>query len=344
MDSISQANLKLQAKTRVTRRQCFAVLAPIVALTRSEVGAAPSGKPMRGAFMILSTPYSVSGEVDWADLVREAVFVDRCGAQGIVWPQGSSGVAFLTRKERMRGMELLAETMRDKNAVLVLGVQGRNTAEMLEYARRAEELAPDALIAMPPSLATSQDDYREYFRALAELTQRPVILQSSGGARDLAPSVDLLVELAGEFPHLAYVKEESNPLLERMLAEIRKRPPIRSVFGANFAQGWLYEMRLGLDGVITGNAMYADLMAMIWKLHEQGKHDELRDAYSRFLLMHNLNQEVPGADLYIMKKRGLFKTTITRREGGLKQLEFAPEAIAEIEFRYAALRPYLIAG
>jgi hypothetical protein len=30
-------------------------------------------------------------------------------------------------------------------------------------------------------------------------------------------------------------------------------------------------MRLGLDAVITGNAMYADLMANVWNLHEQGK-------------------------------------------------------------------------
>jgi hypothetical protein len=116
------------------------------------------------------------------------------------------------------------------------------------------------------------------------------------------------------------------------------------VFGANFADGWLYEMRLGLDGVITGNAMYADLMATMWKLHEQGKHDQVRDAYSKFLLMRNLGQQVPGADLYIMKKRGVFKQTITRREDGIKHFEFAPEAILEIEFRYAALKPYLEAG
>jgi hypothetical protein len=102
--------------------------------------------------------------------------------------------------------------VRRKNALLVVGVQGKNTAEMLEYARRAQELAPDALIAMPPSTGKSQEDYREYFRALAKLTQRPVIIQTSGGARDLAPSVDLIVDLAMEFPHLGHIKEESSPL------------------------------------------------------------------------------------------------------------------------------------
>lgn len=293
--------------------------------------------------MILSTPFTVSGAVDWEDLAREAEFVDRCGAHGMVWPQGSSGVAFLSKDERLRGMELLAKTMRGKRAVLGLGVQGKDAGEMMEYARRAEEMAPDCFIAMPPSTGRSQQDYREYFRALARTTSRPVIMQTSGGARDLAPSVELMVELAREFPHMAYIKEESNPTVERMLAEVQQRPPLRGVFGANFAQGWLYEMRLGLDGVITGNAMYADLMANLWNLHEQGKPEHTRDAYSKFLLMRNAAQQIPGADLYVMKKRGVFKTAAARREGGkVAEAKLSPEAVAEIDFRFAAIEPYLV--
>ena len=242
-------------------------------------------------------------------------------------------------------METLAKASQGMKAVLVLGVQGRDTAEMLEYARRAEALSPDALIAMPPSGAASVGEYREYFRELGRATKRPVIVQTSGGARDLAPPVELIVELAKEFPHVAYVKEESAPLVERMQAEARQRPPIKGVFGASFAEGWLYEMRLGLDGVITGMAMYADLMARIWSLHQQGDADRLRDAYGKFLLMRNLNQQIPGTDLFIMQKRGIFKTTTTRTGGAAawkaRSLTFTPEAIAEIEYRFAALKPYL---
>src|SRR5712691_1369678 len=115
-------------------------------------------KPVRGAFMILTTPFTASGEVDWEDLAREAAFVDRCGCQGIVWPQGSSGVANLTKAERLRGMEVLATAARGKAVTLVLGVQGKDTAEMLDYAKRAEALGPDAMIAMPPSSAHSIDE------------------------------------------------------------------------------------------------------------------------------------------------------------------------------------------
>ena len=308
---------------------------------------------MRGAFMILTTPFTDAGEVDWEDLAREVRFVDQGGAHGIVWPQGSSGVANLTKEERLRGLEVLAKANQGRKPALVLGVQGRTTDEMLEYARRAEALAPDAMIAMPPSAAKSLDDYRQYFRTLAQATRRPIFIQTSGGAKDLPPSIDLIVELAREFPHLAYVKEESAPLVERMKAELKQRPPLKGVFGASYADGWLYEMRLGLDGVMTGMAMYADLMARMWELHERGDAARLRDAYSRFLLMRNINETIPGADLYVMQKRGIFKTTTARTgastplsAGGTawkpKPLTLSPDAIAEIEYRFAALQPYLL--
>ena len=348
---------------RLTRREYFGVLAAAAAFPPSPAaaafarppalseaagrveGPAAGGKPMRGAFMILTTPFTDTGEVDWDDLAREVRFVDQAGAHGIVWPQGSSGVANLTKEERLRGLEVLAKANQGRKPALVLGVQGRTTDEMLEYARRAEAVAPDALIAMPPSAARSLDDYREYFRALARLTARPIFIQTSGGAKDLAPSVELIVELAREHPHLAYVKEESAPLVERMKAELKQRPLLKGIFGASYADGWLYEMRLGLDGVMTGMAMYADLMARMWELHVRGESDALRDAYSRFLLMRNLNDQVPGSDLYVMQKRGIFKTTTTRTGGAAawkaRRATLAPDAIAEIEYRFAALKPYL---
>jgi dihydrodipicolinate synthase/N-acetylneuraminate lyase len=334
-----------------TRRECLAAfasaaIAPHVRLGATAGAEPAASKPMRGAFMILSTPFTEAGAVDWADLEREARFVDACGAQGLVWPQGSSEVASLTREERLKGMEILAGGSRGRKAALVLGVQGRDVAEMREYALRAEALAPDAMIAMPPSGAKSLDDYRGYFRALGALTRRPVIIQTSGGAKGLTPPVDMMIALAQEYPHLGYAKEESEPLIERMKTLVSHRPPMRSVFGASFGSGWLYEMRLGLDGVITGNAMYADLMARIWELHVRRQSAELRDAFSKFLLMRNLSQQIPGADLYVMKKRGVFKTMMTRRgaapgSGRARSITISPEEAAEIDDRFDALKPYL---
>jgi len=215
-----------------------AVTAPLL---QARVSAAPNqSKSMRGAFIILNTPFTSSGQVDWDDLEREVMFVDRGGCSGIVWPQGSSGVATLTKEERLRGMEVLANAVKGRRLTLVLGVQGRDTSEMLEYAKRAEALRTDAMIAMPPTTGTSLDDYRAYFRTLGGATTRPVIVQTSGGAKDLSPSVELIVELAKELPHMAYVKEESDPLVPRMRAERAARPGMKGIFGASNVAGFLF--------------------------------------------------------------------------------------------------------
>ena len=125
---------------------------------------------------------------------------------------------------------------------------------------------------------------------------------------------------------------------------------MKAIFSANLGSNWLYAMRLGVDGVITGNTMYADLFAKMWALHEARKEDELRDAFGRFLLMRNLNEQLPGTDLSIMQKRGIFKTTTTRAgrpAAGEKPKvtirTFSPAEVAESEYRFAALKPYLSA-
>jgi dihydrodipicolinate synthase/N-acetylneuraminate lyase len=96
-------------------------------------------------------------------------------------------------------------------------------------------------------------------------------------------------------------------------------------------------MRVGCDGTITGGAMYADIYARLWNLHLQNKQDELRDLFSKLLLVLNLDQDIPGTRLYILKKRGIFKTAVSRQ----REYKLTAPEISEIEYRFAALKPYL---
>jgi dihydrodipicolinate synthase/N-acetylneuraminate lyase len=101
----------------LTRREYLWTLGAIAlsaGLPRAAAAATATDKKLRGAFMILNTPFTSSGVVDWEDLTREVVFIDRAGCQGIVWPQGSSGVTTLTKDERMHGMEVLAKAVQGK--------------------------------------------------------------------------------------------------------------------------------------------------------------------------------------------------------------------------------------
>jgi|TARA_B110000483_G_scaffold71540_1_gene89222 4-hydroxy-tetrahydrodipicolinate synthase len=299
--------------------------------------AASADKQMRGALMILSTPYTASGEVDYEDLVKEVAFCDQCGVQGIVWPQNSSEQRYLTKAERMRGFEVLAEANRGRSMSLTLGVQADDTASMLEYARVAESLEPDGMIAIPPTSADSLAQIRAYYAALCEITSRPIFVQTSGGPEIELP-IDFLVQLARDFPQCGYIKEEYGDVHTRMLALQEFQPdPILSVFGATLGRGWLYEMRIGTDGVMTGGTMYGDVYARLWQLYLEGRQVELRECYSKLLLIQNLDTLIPGVRLYVLRKRGVFKTTNSRRG----EYSFSEQQIAEIEYRLEALKPYM---
>ncbi len=318
-----------------TRRQWLNMIGAATLLPHlpRPAGAATS---MRGAFIILSTPYTTANKVDYDDLASQVRFLDRCGVHGLVWPQNSSEQRYLSKTERLRGFDVLAEAAEDTRPALVLGVQGDDTEGMLEYARYAEALAPDGMIAIPPTQATSLDDFRAYYAALCDVTDRPIFFQTSGGAPDVVPSVEFIVGMAKEFPNLAYVKEEREPVHRRMLALAPHRPQtIKAIFGAAFGRQWLYEMRLGMDGVMTGGAMYADIYARLWEHHVAGEPEALRDLFGKLLLMLNLDQSIPGVRLYVLKRRGIFKTSRSRRG----DYTFSGDQIAEIEYRLDALRP-----
>ena len=284
----------------------------------------------------MATPYTETKAVDYEDLAAEVPFMDRCGVHGMVWPQMASEYTKLTREERLRGMQVLAKAAKGKSPALVLGVQGPNTEAALDYLRHAEELAPDALIAIPPTEAKSADDFRAYYRALGRATTRPFFIQTTGGAKGVVPDVKLLLELAQEFPHFGYVKEEYAPVIERMGELAAHRPVVKSVFSGNAGVGMLYEMRLGFDGTMPG-APYADLYSQIWNLYHSGDRQKARDLFARLLLMTNLDQEIPGTRQYMMKKRGVFKTTVSRQ----REVQLSPAAIEEIDFNFEALKPYL---
>jgi 4-hydroxy-tetrahydrodipicolinate synthase len=284
----------------------------------------------------MATPFTESKEVDFDDLVKEVDFLDRCGVHGMVWPQLASEYSLLKKDERMRGMELLARAVKGRKPALILGVQGPNVEAMLEYARHAEKLEPDGMIAIPPTEAKTLDDFLDYYRALARLTKRPIFVQTSGGARSINPKVEALVELAREFPNCAYVKEEYPPIIERMRELAQHRPPIRGVFSGAHGKGWTYELRLGCDGTCPGSPL-GDVYVRIWDLYQGGKKAEALDVFAKLMLLVNLDSQIPGTFQYLMKLRGVFKTTVSRQ----RDFKFTKEAGEEIEFNFAALKPYL---
>lgn len=316
---------------------------------------------IRGPFPILSTPFLESGEVDYETLGRQAKFVDWCNCSGMIWPQAGDAVDLLTTEEKLQGMTTLKEALKDRQkSALCLGVNGKDVNDVLIYARHAKALGADAIISRPPDDGKTEDDMYAYFRAIAKEVECPVIIQTSGGTKyhGPAPSVKMLIDLAKEFPHFGYVKEETAPVEQRMRQLITAKPTIKRVFSAWGGFAWLHQCRIGSEGLITERAVYADLLEFIWRESDMGDKVIAADAFGKLLLMLNLKETIPcnqlrGFHLYVWQKRGVFKNMLSREYGPnnaipekpiLREMVLSDEAKMEIDTRFAALKPYLRKG
>ncbi len=291
---------------------------------------------MRGIFVILSTPYTASEAVDFDDLAFQVEWLDHAGVHGLVWPQNSSDYPRLTTAEIRRGMEVLAEANRGRDMTLVLGVQQDSTDEMVALARFAEDLGPDMMIAMPPKVGSSLADYRTYYEALAGVTSRPVMIQTQPNLPGVEFETDFILDLARRHPHLGYVKEEAQPVFDRIQALVG-RPEIERVFSAMRGRYFAYDLRLGVDGLVSGMGMYADVFVAMWDAYTRGDWDEVRDIHGHLLVMLTCESEIPVAGRYLLHRRGIFRSRTQRgRDTRLNEVQ-----IAEIEHNLRGLEPYL---
>jgi dihydrodipicolinate synthase/N-acetylneuraminate lyase len=78
----------------------------------------------------MATPYTETKAVAFEDLAAEVDFLDRCGVQGMDWPQSASEYTKLTEDERMQGMDVLAKSARSGS--FTTGVTRR---ESVKYSR-----------------------------------------------------------------------------------------------------------------------------------------------------------------------------------------------------------------
>ena len=128
-------------------------------------------------------------------------------------------------------------------------------------------------------------------------------------------------------------------------ALVAAQPVVKTVFTGWGGRDWLYHHRaIGTRGVISQRPMYADLMARLWRALEAGdpQADEL---FAKFMYLRNLDSVLPsgqmrGWNLYVLKKRGVFRNTLSReaKTGGgwrLTDLALTDAQRAEVDRRLA---------
>lgn len=270
------------------------------------LGARGGGGALRGIYPIVQTPFTDGGKLDLETLAKEMRFLDRCGVHGAVWPQLASEYAALTVDERMEGMRTVAAEGKKLKPAIVLGVQAPTAAEAVKYARHAEKLEADAVVALPPPGEQNLDRVLDYYREIGRATPLPMFVQSIGNM-----SVDFVIAMSKAVPSLRYVKDEAGVTLPR-ISEYRAKAPELNIHTGAHGITLIDEMMRGSAGSMPA-ASFADLYTPVWDLWQAGKKKEAIERWGRCLVLITEVQQYGIASLkFLLQLRGVFPNHVTR--------------------------------
>jgi dihydrodipicolinate synthase/N-acetylneuraminate lyase len=275
----------------------------------------PTFDHLKGVFGLLPTPYTDDYEIHTADLLAAAEFCCRTGQHGIVWPVMVGEFYLLGESERIRHLEPLLEKV-DRRLPVVFGCSGTSVPQVLLFAREAQKAGADAIIAMPPARATP-DVGMDMFRRLGDAFDGPIILQN---ASDYVPlSAEQVAAVVADVPQIEYVKEERPPG-PRHIGEIHQLlgDKIKTIFGGVGGRLLPEELARGAGGCMPA-CQVADILAKVIELWWAGDEAAARGLHQRLLPI--LVRERQSLMRYILKRRGVFTSTVQRAAAGPFELD-----------------------
>lgn len=237
----------------------------------------------KGLATALVTPF-VDGEVDWKafrNLVRRQV---EAGVDFLV-PLGSTAeTPCLTDAEKVKILEIARE---ESNGLPIVAGAGSNSlTATVQNMRLLDGHGADAyLIVVPFYNKPTQEGLYQYFKAVAEETDRQVILYNVPGRTGTNMKTETTLRLA-EIPNITAVKEASGDIAQ--IIDIKRQAPEGfTVLSGNDDQT-LPLMACGADGVISvaSNVAPEQMKALTWAVAASDLKEAIRLNNSLMPLYH----------------------------------------------------------
>ena len=161
---------------------------------------------LHGVHTALITPMA-GGMVAFAELERLIDAQLDAGISGIV-PCGTTGESpTLSESEHLQVIRTSIEVARGKVPVIA-GTGANSTAEALSLTRAADKAGADAFLLVAPYYnKPSQDGLLAHFGALAEITEKPIVLYSIPSRCGIEISTEVVCKLREKYPHICALKE-----------------------------------------------------------------------------------------------------------------------------------------
>ncbi|MBA4062473.1 MAG: dihydrodipicolinate synthase family protein [Isosphaera sp.] len=299
-------------------------------------------KPLRGVLAVAHTPFTDADEIDPAALRRAVDWAFAVGADGVGTGMVSES-AKLTSDERVSLAGMLVEFAAGRGPVFAaVGAEG--TRQAVALAAAAERAGCDAVMAAPPLAGRVTAAHLVcHFRAVADATALPVIVQDASGYVGQAIPIPACVELLDRYgPDKILFKPEAAPN-GPTLSALRDATGGRAVMFEGSGGIFLVDsFRRGIAGTMPGMDLLDGVVA-VWRALRAGDEAAAYRVYFPVcaLVALQLQAGLDGflaVEKYLMVRRGLFPTA--RRRGPVGW-ELDPETAAEVDRLFARLQDTL---
>ncbi|MBA3850009.1 MAG: 4-hydroxy-tetrahydrodipicolinate synthase [Opitutus sp.] len=165
-----------------------------------------SSRPFTGTITALVTPFK-NGAVAYDDLRQLVDFQIKSGIDGIVSVGTTGESPTLDHAEHMEVIRATVAAARGRTPVIA-GTGSNSTAEAIHLTKESHNAGADAMLVVAPyyNKPTQQGIY-EYFCAVADTTDKPIILYSIPGRCGVEIGVPVIEKLRARYRHVAHVKE-----------------------------------------------------------------------------------------------------------------------------------------
>lgn len=226
----------------------------------------------------MNDDYSINEE-ELRSLVRWLASFDEIG--GLVCNGHTGEVTGLTRAERARVVQIVAEEVGDK-VLIISGINCENTLETIEMVREVKEAGADGILLMPPHMwlrfGMNPRAPFEYVRRVSESTDLGIIIHLYPASTKAFYPVETLVEMS-KLPNVKAIKmgTRNTALYERDIRILREKAPHLSLITCH-DESLLTSMFPGVDGALIGFAgCIPELITEAWKAMKAGDFWKIRE-------------------------------------------------------------------
>ena len=162
-----------------------------------------------GTGVALITPFSEDGTIDLSGLASLVNHAIGGGVNYLVVMGTTAEAATLTKDEREKAIETIKKT-NNKRVPMVLGIGGNNTYSVIEQIKNTDLSDFTAILLVSPYYnKPTQEGIYQHFKAIAESTEKDIILYNVPGrtGSNIEPTTTL--RLANDFKNIVAIKEAS---------------------------------------------------------------------------------------------------------------------------------------